>query len=135
MVIIEYPHIRWRCQRCGECCKDQVKRKRRILLTDYDIARIKKDMVEEKFCKKIKPNGPYKYMMIQKDGSCIFLSNNRCTIYEKRPLICRFYPFTMIENESYVFQADAGCLGVNLGKYVTKNDFIELVEEAKRSIE
>ena len=26
------------------------------------------------------------------DGSCIFLENKRCKIYEKRPSICRVYP-------------------------------------------
>lgn len=32
------------------------------------------------------------------DGSCIFLENNRCTIYDKRPTICRVYPY-MIHQE------------------------------------
>jgi len=94
--------------------------------------RIKKDVVEENFYKKIKPNGIYKYQMVQKKGACIFLSNNKCTIYEWRPLICRFYPFTMIENESYVFQVDADCPGVNLGKCITKKDLAKLIEEAIR---
>ncbi|MDV0445307.1 hypothetical protein MmiAt1_08780 [Methanimicrococcus sp. At1] len=31
-------------------------------------------------------------------GSCIFLENSRCKIYEKRPLICRVYPY-MIHRE------------------------------------
>jgi len=135
MVVIEYPHIRWQCQRCGKCCKDQVGRKRRILLTDYDIVRIKEGIVEGKFCRKIRSIGSYKHQMIQKDSSCIFLSYSRCTIYSRRPLICRFYPFTMVENEGYVFQVDADCLGVNLGKYVTKRALTKLVEEAKKAID
>jgi len=94
--------------------------------------RIKKEFVEENFYKKIKPDGIYKYQMVQKNGACIFFSNNKCTIYELRPLICRFYPFTMIENESYVFQVDADCPSVNIGKYITKKDLARLIEEAIR---
>ncbi len=29
------------------------------------------------------------------DGSCIFLSNQRCTIYEQRPAICGLYPYML----------------------------------------
>lgn len=32
-------------------------------------------------------------------GSCVFLENNRCRIYDKRPLICRVYPY-MIHRET-----------------------------------
>ncbi|MDR2944720.1 MAG: YkgJ family cysteine cluster protein [Methanosarcinales archaeon] len=32
-------------------------------------------------------------------GSCIFLRNNRCLIYDRRPLICRIYPY-MIHRET-----------------------------------
>lgn len=32
-------------------------------------------------------------------GSCIFLENNRCKIYDLRPLICRVYPY-MIHRET-----------------------------------
>jgi len=32
-------------------------------------------------------------------GSCIFLENGRCQIYERRPLICRVYPY-MIHRET-----------------------------------
>ncbi len=32
-------------------------------------------------------------------GSCIFLENNRCRIYDRRPLICRVYPY-MIHRET-----------------------------------
>jgi Fe-S-cluster containining protein len=28
-----------------------------------------------------------------KDGRCVFLKNNQCSVYEIRPLLCRMYPF------------------------------------------
>ncbi len=93
--------------------------------------RIKEAFIGERFCTIIKNNGPYKYQMILENGSCIFLSRNRCTIYNRRPLICRFYPFSMVEDGGYIFEVDADCPGVGLGKCATKKVFTKLVEEAK----
>jgi Fe-S-cluster containining protein len=33
----------------------------------------------------------------KKDDSCFFLSNNKCSIYEIRPAICRLEPFTIAD--------------------------------------
>ncbi|MGD0328937.1 MAG: YkgJ family cysteine cluster protein [Nitrososphaeria archaeon] len=134
MAIISYPHVTWQCQRCAKCCKDHGERKRRILLTDHDMERIKEASIKERFCTIIKNNGPYRYQMILENGSCIFLSSNRCTIYNRRPLICRFYPFSMVEDGGYIFDVDADCLGVGLGKCATKKVFTKLVKEAKESL-
>lgn len=38
----------------------------------------------------------------QKDG-CIFLKNKACSIYDKRPLICRLFPDFKFYNESFEF--------------------------------
>lgn len=32
----------------------------------------------------------------KENGECVFLGNDRCKIYEKRPAICRTFPFTII---------------------------------------
>jgi len=34
-------------------------------------------------------------LKVQSDGSCVFLKDDRCTIYEKRPDICRIYPYML----------------------------------------
>jgi len=130
---IVYPEVNWRCLLCGKCCRDQPNRKRRILLTDYDLERIKKSQVKVNFYKEVEPIGAFKYQMLQKDGECVFLSSGRCTIYEDRPLICRFYPFAMIKGDSYTFQVDHDCPGVGAGNRVTKRLFTKLVEEAENA--
>lgn len=35
----------------------------------------------------------------KKDGSCIFLNRNRCTIYDRRMSICRIYPYMLHREE------------------------------------
>jgi Fe-S-cluster containining protein len=57
----------------------------------------------------------------KKDDSCFFLSpDNKCTIYEVRPAVCRLEPFT-IKDYNYErnqielelnFPASCGCIGV-----------------------
>jgi Fe-S-cluster containining protein len=72
--------------------------------------------------------------MVKMDGHCIFLLGNRCTIYDNRPLICRFYPFTMSEVDDYLFDADRGCEGVGKGSIIDERYFKKLVYEARRTI-
>jgi len=72
--------------------------------------------------------------MVKKNGRCIFLSSNRCTIYENRPLICRFYPFIMFKTDDYVFKVDKHCEGVGLGKVVDERYFWELVQQAQNAM-
>ena len=43
----------------------------------------------------------------QDTGSCIFLENNLCTIYEDRPFICRLYLCNMAENLSILYETIA----------------------------
>ena len=105
-----------------------------ILLTDHDIKRIKEEGIRENFYSKIGQAGPYKYKIKQEGGLCVFLSNNKCKIYKSRPLICRFYPFMMLEDDGYIFMVDSTCLGFGKGKMVTKKAFIRLIEEAKEAI-
>jgi hypothetical protein len=33
----------------------------------------------------------------KKDGSCFFLKNNKCEIYEVMPAVCRLEPFTVVD--------------------------------------
>ena len=71
--------------------------------------------------------------MIKNDDHCVFLSGNRCTIYEDRPLICRFYPFTMFKDDNYMFDVDRSCEGIGEDKVVNKEYFIKLIQEAKNN--
>jgi len=73
---------KFKCLRCGQCCKLRVK------LSKEDIARIKKagknDFVEEGSWLK-RTNGYCQFLEIKKGKA-------RCTIYNSRPEICRWWP-------------------------------------------
>ena len=44
------------------------------------------------------------------DGNCLFLRDNRCTVYASRPHICRTYPFMLDGDELIISECPAvGC--------------------------
>ena len=76
-----------KCERCGYCCTFNV------ILTDYEISRIKKEGFNDFFIKDGKNNFITKR---KEDGDCIFLERindkTSCKIYSFRPKPCRDYP-------------------------------------------
>ena len=63
------------------------------------------------------------------EGKCFFLKDNQCTIYELRPLICRFYPFELkfdLNKNQHVFDFTVECPGISKGKMMSRRDFEEL---------
>ena len=106
--------LKFRCTGCGNCCKDPL-----LPLTDQDVVRIKQrtgedpsdfvrwvdrdgiDMDDEPEAFARLRQGKRVMVMRQGRGGCHFLgSDNRCTIYNSRPLGCRVFPF----NPSYTKQ-------------------------------
>jgi Fe-S-cluster containining protein len=99
--------LKFRCTGCGQCCKDPL-----LPLTDKDIARIAAhtghaaaDMVrwvtrheiemdDEPEAFVILRQGKRAMVLKHEHGGCRYLGgDNRCTIYEARPLGCRIFPF------------------------------------------
>ena len=80
------------CTRCANCCKTTD-----VVFTTEDITRIADHLnmrVEEFVAAYLEPDeedGPYK----ARQKPCPFLGNDdRCTIYDVRPAVCREYPHT-----------------------------------------
>jgi len=70
------------------------------------------------FAIEVSGSEPYIYEMRKTgDGKCLFLKDNRCTIYRVRPLICRFYPFQLKNhgNNRYSFSHTNQCPGIGKG--------------------
>jgi Fe-S-cluster containining protein len=62
-----------------------------------------------------------------KDAKCVFLKDKVCSIYQIRPMICRFYPFQLnMRNNSYTFTYTNECKGIGKGLYIKKNYFERL---------
>ena len=110
-------------------------RDRRILLLKSEVEEISAftGLSPETFCKKTTEElfEPYEYEIVKVNGKCFFLSEGRCTIYEKRPLVCRFYPFWLEkEGDTWVFGVDEDCPGIGVEKPLGEEFFKKLLEMA-----
>lgn len=88
----------FKCELCARCCTKEFND--HVFLLDSDLVAVRNinpDAVTPapypEFCDQ---NGRFYVsgysLKMKPDGSCIFLENKRCKIYENRPLICRIYP-------------------------------------------
>lgn len=134
----EYPrNVRFRCQRCAICCGDTKDRVRSILLLKIEAKRISQKILKgvDEFAEKVEGCEPYIYRMKKtKDGKCIFLKGNLCTIYQTRPLICVFYPFELkeVENDRYTFAYTSECPAIGKGPQLKKSYFERLFEKSMK---
>jgi Fe-S-cluster containining protein len=141
-VHFNYPkNIHYECQKCGLCCGDTKTHKRHILLLTKEAQQISKTLSKptKTFAKKTKKHLPYAYEMkkTKKEGKCVFLKNNLCTIYPQRPLICRFYPFELKQTENsntHTFIPTTECIGINRGPKLRKNHFQNLYTQAQNQL-
>ncbi len=135
----DYPRkVQFKCVKCGICCGDTKDKTRHILLLAEeanDLASTTNQPISD-FALKIEDKSPYDYEMKKtvEDGKCVFLRQNRCTMYSKRPLICRFYPFGLktAEKEQRVFYYTKECPGIGKGKPMGKEDFHKLLLTASK---
>jgi Fe-S-cluster containining protein len=72
------------------------------------------------------------------NGICRFLKDNKCTIYESRPKICKIFPFTFLKDDNRVEiqinkLAEDICEGINNGPIVIikelKKLWIQIMKE------
>ena len=122
------PAVRFHCVKCGLCCGDTKEKTRRILLLKPEAEQIAKTVLQppSQFTVKIKGAEPYSYEMKKtENGKCVFLKNDRCTIYDVRPLICRFYPFELqgSHGENYQFLFTEECPGIGKGRVLGEDCF------------
>jgi Fe-S-cluster containining protein len=78
------------------------------------------------FCFEIHDKQPYMFAMKLSYDKCFFLKPDGCSIYNFRPMICRFYPFELKFDETqqtYTFTATPECPALNQGKRLTQTDF------------
>jgi len=143
LVQFEWPaNISFNCNKCGLCCGDTSKKTRHVLLLKSDAQKIKEHIKQpiKQFAHKIQGKAPYIFEMRKNptDGKCVFLRNNQCTIYEHRPLICKFYPIELTTDETGkpIFKATLECPGIccqdteGVGKKLGEDYFSALLDLA-----
>ena len=135
------PNLSFGCNSCGLCCGDTEQKTRHILLLDSEAQKISSEtsLVIPAFATKIACQAPYSFEMKKtKDGKCLFLKDNQCTIYSSRPLICEFYPFELRFNECekvHVFDFTLECPGINQGQTWSQQEFKKLFQLAKERMQ
>jgi uncharacterized protein len=98
-----FKELGFKCTQCARCCTREFNG--HVFLLDHDVSEVKKIDPEAlepapypEFCDQ---NGVFYvsgYALRAKDdapGSCWFLDNGRCRIYNKRFSICRIYPYML----------------------------------------
>lgn len=138
MLSFQYPmNIRFKCIKCGICCGNTEKKTRHILLLQKEANKIADAIKQpiDSFAIEIVGKSPYCYEMKKtKEGKCIFLKRNRCILYSKRPLICKYYPFGLEthEDQQKIFYTNE-CSGIGKGKIIRQSDFHRLIELANKT--
>lgn len=72
----------------------------------------------------VKSNGPIPYFALalkKGRGSCVFLNNRRCTIYDHRTAYCKQYPYHLYTSDRVQVELDLSCRGAWYG---TGNDAV-----------
>ena len=136
---LRYPkNVHFECQRCAKCCGDGSHRGRNILLLEAEVSQISNAMGLRPFscASRSLSVQPYRYRMKKRGGKCVFLDGRACRIYNLRPLICRFYPFSLKRsNNGYRFEVSEECPGIGLGDVLKESDFERMFEEAQRILQ
>ncbi|RBQ23550.1 MAG: hypothetical protein ALMCE001_17140 [Methanocorpusculum sp. MCE] len=112
---IQIRNAEFSCRCCGECCSGN---DNEVMVSPDEIdllceaTGLTPDQIAEPYPEWIHDQGAIftfgRVLRRGEDGNCMFLKNNRCTVYEHRPHICRTYPFMLNGKELLVFEC-CGC--------------------------
>ncbi|MFH1328962.1 MAG: YkgJ family cysteine cluster protein [Candidatus Bathyarchaeota archaeon] len=135
----KYPKkIKFQCMRCSLCCRSTSTRKRHVFALRKEVMRISDQLGRpiKFFSKPSSTFEGFSYELRIIKGRCIFLENNHCLIYSRRPLICRCYPFWLEkERYKYVFYFSKECPAIGSGSKLKKDFFEKLLKQSVKKLE
>ena len=107
--------LHFKCTGCGRCCS---KEPGYVWLSEEDIEKASThlSLSREAFLRKYTRFVNGEYSLIEMPNyDCIFLKENKCTIYEARPAQCRRFPFwpSNLESKKEWQETAKGCEGIN----------------------
>lgn len=123
----------FKCKKCGKCCANV----KELIIINKDLKRIKNFLNRDDFYYKIKGRN---YIKLKGKKGCIFLKENKCSIYPVRPLVCRSFPLQQdLKRRIWVLNRDP-CPGWNIKEYLeeqdypkkTKDDFVIVMPKPNR---
>ena len=126
--------IRFECQGSGNCCVSRGSYGF-VYLSKKDIKKLSDGfkITEQNFVKNYcqKTDGFIHLKELKKNkGNCIFLKDNKCTVYKSRPIQCRTWPFWPENMNTKTWNNDIAknCPGVGKGKVKTKKEILKQVQ-------
>ena len=135
MNTIDYKEgIRFECQGSGNCCVSRDSYGF-VYLSPDDLKRFAKDfnisikMFKEKYCQ-ITDGFIHLIEKNNLNGKCIFLKDNKCSIYKSRPSQCRTWPFWPENMNSKTWNKEIinFCPGIGKGKLIGKDKIYNLLK-------
>jgi len=108
--------LRFKCTGCGKCCTGSPGY---VYLSGTDMENLASHfkLSLEDFTRKYARFLGEQYALIDKVGShdCIFLKDNKCSVYEARPIQCKTFPWWLSSLETPEHWKDAAerCEGIN----------------------
>ena len=127
--------IRFECQGSGNCCVSKGSYGF-VYLSNNDLKRLSKyfNISIKQFKEKYSQITDGFIHLIEKksfNGNCIFLKNNRCTVYKGRPSQCRSWPFWNENMNIKVWNEDISinCPGIGKGKRIKSDKIDKFLKE------
>ena len=137
--------IGFSCTICGKCCIKEFG-DNRVFVTCKEIADISRDtgLSREEIADTPLPEDPDPLFqphdvdgqgnvhtfgwILRRDecGNCRFIQDKRCNIYRSRPLLCRTYPFYIVDGELEVSECEG------LGANISEPESLELAQDLVR---
>jgi len=115
---------RFRCFKCAKCCYQEA-----LSLTQSDYNRLKR-FLDSKGARVRKDSSHFHE--IESLGACPFLKGDICSIYSRRPVVCRAFPLTfsfLPDGQLYVNLIRCKGIGLNDGKSVDESFVTEVVRD------
>lgn len=120
--------LNFECTGCGQCCTGAPGY---IWVNDKEIEEIAEHLsltVQEfadRFLRRIK--GRFSLLEMPKTYDCVFLKDNKCSIYSLRPTQCRTYPWwpKLLKSEEDWKEAAKYCEGISCSAPLVPIDTIE----------
>ena len=131
--------LKFQCTGCGACCTGSPGY---VFLTPEDEDNIAKELnislqdFQKKYTRLFM--GRRSLIEDQKNYDCVFLKNNKCSLYQSRPKQCRTYPFWsgIIQKKDHWEEEKQYCEGIDHpeSKHYSKNKIEEILMENSSTI-
>lgn len=129
--------IKFQCQGSGKCCVSRGEYGY-VYLTLEDRKRLAKhlNLSPQGFFKKYCTKTDEVPHLIQSGPECLFLKDDKCSVYEARPTQCRTWPFwpdTLKSQKSWSAEITAYCPGAGKDKWWSIEEITEQLNSQEKA--